>query len=53
METTQNRILETYMRRQDFKYYVYIRPGVIEYFRDYGRAKEFADAWGVEVKEME
>jgi len=50
---TQDRILETYMRRQLYKYYVYVRPRQIEYFSDYIKAREYADAWGAEVKELD
>jgi len=35
----------------DYKYYVYVAPGHIEYFDDYHKAKEVADYYGVTVKE--
>jgi len=33
------------------KYYVYVRPGYIEYFDDLVKAQEFANEYGVLVKE--
>ena len=54
MEKTQDKVIETYMYRQLYKYYVYVRPGVIEYFTNYEKAKEYADNFiGVEVKELD
>lgn len=53
MEQTQDRIYETFMRRQLYKYYVYIQPGFIEYFKEYNEARNFADRFGVQVKELE
>ena len=38
---------------QQYKYYVYVRPGYIEYFNDLHKAQEFADEYGAEVKEMD
>ncbi len=33
------------------KYYVYVRPGYIEYFNDLEKATDFAEYYDAEVKE--
>ena len=38
---------------QNYKYYVYVRPGYIEYFNDYDKAEEFAEENDAEVKDMD
>jgi len=43
---------KTFMAQQ-YKYYVYVRPGYIEYFNDLQKAQEFARENDVEVKEMD
>lgn len=43
---------ETYKKQQGYEYYVYVCPGVIEYFFDYDSAKEYAEKNNSEVKEM-
>jgi hypothetical protein len=43
---------KTYMAQQ-YKYYVYVRPGCIEYFNDLHEAQEFARDYDAEVKEMD
>lgn len=45
---------DTYMKRQGYKYYVYVRPGVISYFFEYqyAEALEYAEQNDVEVQEM-
>lgn len=43
----------TFKVRQGYRYYVYLGPGRIEYFTDYPKAKQYADHWGAEVKELE
>lgn len=35
-----------------YKYYVYVRPGYIEYFDNLPDAQEFAHSYDAEVKEM-
>lgn len=45
--------METYMKTQGYRYYVYIGPGNISYFCDYESAKEYADMNDAEAKEME
>lgn len=44
--------MESYMKRQGYAYYVYVRPGVIEYFRDYESAEEYAEIHDAEVQEI-
>ena len=34
------------------KYYVYVRPGYIEYFNDLEKAQEFANEYDTTVKEL-
>jgi len=41
---------ETNMKRQGYNYYVYVCPGVIEYFFNRSDAEEFAMQHGAEVK---
>ena len=53
MEKAQDKIYETFMRRQSYKYYVYVMPVFIEYFKEYHDAREFADRFGVEVKNLD
>ena len=36
----------------DYKYYVYVRPGYIEYFNDLTEAQEFAKEYDAIVKEV-
>jgi hypothetical protein len=42
------------MARQGYAYYVYVRPGVIEYFRENQRkeAEEYAEQNDAKVEEM-
>ena len=35
------------------EYYVYVRPGYIEYFTDFDKAQEFATDYGTVVKEIQ
>ena len=35
-----------------YKYYVYVRPGFIEYFDDLQSAQMFAKVYGCEVKKV-
>jgi len=44
---------ETYMKRQGYKYYVYLGPGRIEYFFELTPAQEYAEKNGVEVQEVD
>jgi hypothetical protein len=43
---------ETFLKNQGYRYYVYLGPGQIEYFRCYEDARLYADNNGAEVKEM-
>jgi len=45
--------METYMKNQGYKFYVYVRPGVIEYFFDREPAQDFADKHSTEVQELD
>lgn len=38
---------------QNYRYYVYVRPGVISYFNDYDEALEYAEIYDAEVKNMD
>jgi hypothetical protein len=38
---------------QLYKWYVYVRPGVISYFNDYQEALDYAEANSAEVKPMD
>jgi hypothetical protein len=38
---------------QQYKYYVYVRPGCIEYFNELDKAEDFARENDAEVKEMD
>jgi hypothetical protein len=43
---------QTWKAQQGYKYYVYIRPGHIEYFEELETAQECAHHYGAEVEEM-
>ena len=45
--------METYIKRQGYKFYVYVRPGVIEYFFVRETAQDFADKHSTEVQELD
>ncbi len=40
------------MKTTDADYYVYVRPGHIEYFNDLDKAQELAEYYGTTVKEV-
>jgi hypothetical protein len=40
------------MNSKDAKYYVYVRPGYIEYFDDIKKAQEFAKIYDAEISEI-
>ena len=44
--------MKSYMAR-NYRYYVYVRPGYIEYFNDLAEAEQFARENDAEVKEMD
>lgn len=44
--------MKTFMAR-NYRYYVYVRPDVIEYFNDLEEAEEYARANDAEVKDMD
>ena len=44
--------METFKKRQGYKYYVYVKPGQIEYFFDYKSAQIYALKYNAEVKEV-
>lgn len=44
---------QSYMRRQGYRYYVYLGPGNISYFEDYDSAKDFADEFDDDDVEVE
>jgi len=41
------------MRQQGFRYYVYVRPGLIDYFRTIEEAVEFQSVAGGTIGEVE
>jgi hypothetical protein len=43
----------SYLYNQGYRFYVYIGPGNINYYFDHDQAKIFADANGVEVKDLD
>ena len=42
--------MKTYMKRQGYKYYVYIQPGLIEYFCNYDDALNYAELYNAQVQ---
>ncbi len=45
--------MTTHMKNQGYKFYVYVKPGVIEYFFDRETAQDFADEHSAEVQELD
>lgn len=51
--TTQGRIMrESYMKQQGYRFYVYVGPGVIEYFKTLKRAVEYQNTTGGTIGEV-
>lgn len=47
----RNKFINLTIEIMDYRYYVYVRPGYIEYFDDLEEALTFARQYDAEVKE--